>query len=124
MDFLDAAGVHNDTIMLVELRILEIHLAAKSFIDWTSEGAQFRSPTLYNPNSLYHNADKDDVVPTADHVHKRICFQLTFSEKLLMPNACVSPIHTTVLGTPDWWVLSSAPSWKFAPMWESTIWTW
>eukprot|EP00965_Chrysotila_dentata_P178769 5903362-Pleurochrysis_carterae.AAC.2 len=47
MDFLNAAGVHNDTIMVVDSRVLEVHRAAKSSMDWTSEGAQFHSPTLH-----------------------------------------------------------------------------
>eukprot|EP00965_Chrysotila_dentata_P189626 6173418-Pleurochrysis_carterae.AAC.2 len=67
-------------------------------MDWTAGSAQFHSPTLHAfLNGLYHNADKDDEIATADHIHKRICYQLAFSEKLLMP------IHTTALGTPDWW---------------------
>eukprot|EP00965_Chrysotila_dentata_P037470 1246456-Pleurochrysis_carterae.AAC.1 len=73
-------------------------------MDWTAGGAQFHSPTLHAfLNGLYYNADKDDVIATADHIHKRIRYQLAFSEKLLMPNTCVLPIHTTALGTPDWW---------------------
>eukprot|EP00965_Chrysotila_dentata_P074414 2457501-Pleurochrysis_carterae.AAC.1 len=39
----------------------------------------------------------------ADHIHKRIRYQLPFSEKLLMSNTCVPPIHTTALGTSDSW---------------------
>eukprot|EP00965_Chrysotila_dentata_P106361 3513231-Pleurochrysis_carterae.AAC.1 len=71
-------------------------------MDWTAAGAQFHSPTLHAfLNGLYHNADKDEVISTADHIHKRIRCQLAFSEKLLMPNTCVPPIHTTALGTPD-----------------------
>eukprot|EP00965_Chrysotila_dentata_P260146 6213798-Pleurochrysis_carterae.AAC.2 len=71
-------------------------------MDWTSGGARFHSPTLHAfLNGLYHNADKDDVILSADHVHKRIRYPLAFSEKLLMPNTCVPPIHTTALGTPD-----------------------
>eukprot|EP00965_Chrysotila_dentata_P088374 2918874-Pleurochrysis_carterae.AAC.2 len=59
-------------------------------MDWTLGGAQFYSPTLHAfLNGLYENADKDDVIPLADHVHKRIRYQLAFSEKLLMPNTCV-----------------------------------
>eukprot|EP00965_Chrysotila_dentata_P034369 1144223-Pleurochrysis_carterae.AAC.1 len=73
-------------------------------MDWTSGGAQFHSPTLHAfLNGLYHNADKDDVISPADYVHKRIRYQLAFSERLLMPNTCVPRIHTTALGTPDWW---------------------
>eukprot|EP00959_Pyramimonas_sp_CCMP1952_P033659 707091-Pyramimonas_sp.AAC.1 len=61
MDFLNAVGVHNDTIMVVESRILEVHRAAKSSMDWTAGGAQFHSPTLHAfLNGLYHNADKDE----------------------------------------------------------------
>eukprot|EP00965_Chrysotila_dentata_P023939 793307-Pleurochrysis_carterae.AAC.2 len=90
--------------MVVESRVLEVHRAAKSSMDWTSGGAQLHSPTLRAfLNGVYHNDDKDDVIPSADHVHKRIRFQLAFSEKLLMPDICVPPIHTTALGsTPDW----------------------
>eukprot|EP00965_Chrysotila_dentata_P103248 3408345-Pleurochrysis_carterae.AAC.1 len=39
MDFLYAVGVHNDTIMVVKSRILEVHRAAKSSVDWTAGGA-------------------------------------------------------------------------------------
>eukprot|EP00965_Chrysotila_dentata_P050979 1690822-Pleurochrysis_carterae.AAC.3 len=86
-DFLNAAGVHNDTIMVVESQVLKVHRAAKSSMDWTSGGAQFHSPMLHAFfNGLYHNADKDDVIRPADHVHKRIRYQLAFSEKFLMPN--------------------------------------
>eukprot|EP00965_Chrysotila_dentata_P053618 1778876-Pleurochrysis_carterae.AAC.1 len=46
MDFLNAVGVHNDTIMVVELRNLKVHRAAKSSMDWTAGGAQFHSPAL------------------------------------------------------------------------------
>eukprot|EP00965_Chrysotila_dentata_P020957 694312-Pleurochrysis_carterae.AAC.1 len=61
MDFLNAVGVHNDTSMAVESRILELHRAAKQSMDWTAGGAQFHSPTLHAfLNGLYHNADKDD----------------------------------------------------------------
>eukprot|EP00965_Chrysotila_dentata_P256892 6212709-Pleurochrysis_carterae.AAC.1 len=64
-------------------------------MDWSSGGAQFHSPTLHAfLNGLYNNADKDDVISTADRVHMRICYQLALSEKLLMPNTCVPPIHT------------------------------
>eukprot|EP00965_Chrysotila_dentata_P229176 6197026-Pleurochrysis_carterae.AAC.1 len=105
MGFLHMAGIHNVTIMVVESRILEGQRVAKSSMDWTSGGAQFHSPTLHTfLNGLHHNAAKDDVVPPADYVHKRIRYQLAFSEKLLMPiNTCVPPIQTTTLGTPDWW---------------------
>eukprot|EP00965_Chrysotila_dentata_P240227 6203595-Pleurochrysis_carterae.AAC.1 len=74
MDFLNAVGVlHNDTIMVVELRILEVHHAAKQSMDWTSEVAQTHSPTLHAfLHGLYQNADKDEVITTADHIHKRI----------------------------------------------------
>eukprot|EP00965_Chrysotila_dentata_P181951 6008173-Pleurochrysis_carterae.AAC.1 len=90
--------------MVVESRILEVHRAAKSSMDWTAGGAQFHSPTLHAfLNGFYHNADKDDVIATADHFHNRIRYQLAFSEKLLMANTCVPvAIQTTVLGTPDW----------------------
>eukprot|EP00965_Chrysotila_dentata_P209645 6185411-Pleurochrysis_carterae.AAC.11 len=105
MDFLNTAGVRNDTIMVVELRIREVHRAAKSSMDWTSRGAQFHSQTLGAfLNGLYDNADKDNVIPPADSVHKRIRYQLVFSEMFLMPNTCVPPIHITAPGTPDWWV--------------------
>eukprot|EP00965_Chrysotila_dentata_P103124 3404531-Pleurochrysis_carterae.AAC.9 len=87
MDFLNAVGVHNDTITVVESRILEVHRAAKSSMDWRAGDAQFHSQTLHAfLNGLYNNADKDDVIATADHIHKRIRYQLAFSEKLLMPN--------------------------------------
>eukprot|EP00965_Chrysotila_dentata_P072557 2397669-Pleurochrysis_carterae.AAC.1 len=33
MEFLNAVGVHNDTIMVVQSRNLEVHRAAKSSID-------------------------------------------------------------------------------------------
>eukprot|EP00965_Chrysotila_dentata_P097833 3234701-Pleurochrysis_carterae.AAC.1 len=61
MDFLNAVGVHNDTIMVVEFYILEVHRAAKSSMDWSSGSARFHSPTLHAfLNGLYNNADKDD----------------------------------------------------------------
>eukprot|EP00965_Chrysotila_dentata_P093718 3097516-Pleurochrysis_carterae.AAC.1 len=102
MDFLNAVGVHNDTIMVVEPRILEVHRAAKSSMDWTAGGAQFHSPTFYAfLNGLYHNADKDDVIATTDYIHKRIRHQQAFSKKFLMPNTCLPPTHATALGTPD-----------------------
>eukprot|EP00965_Chrysotila_dentata_P204338 6182269-Pleurochrysis_carterae.AAC.1 len=74
-------------------------------MDWTAGGAQFHSPTFYAfLSNLYHNADKDDMIATVDHIHKRLIrYQLAFSDKLLMPNTCVPPIHTTALDTPDWW---------------------
>eukprot|EP00965_Chrysotila_dentata_P128201 4238152-Pleurochrysis_carterae.AAC.1 len=104
MDFLNAVGVHNDTIMVVEFHILEVHRATKSSMDWSSGGARFHSPTLHAfLNGLYNNADKDDVISTADRVHKHVRYQLSLSEKLLILNTYVPPIHTTVLGTPDWW---------------------
>eukprot|EP00965_Chrysotila_dentata_P221807 6192597-Pleurochrysis_carterae.AAC.1 len=63
MEFLNTVGVHNDTIMVVESRILEVHRAAKQSMDWTAGGAQFHSPKLLAfLNGLYHNADKDDVI--------------------------------------------------------------
>eukprot|EP00965_Chrysotila_dentata_P144837 4783993-Pleurochrysis_carterae.AAC.1 len=105
MDFLNADGVHNETIMVVEFHILEIRRAAKSSMDWSSDGgARFHSPTLHAfLNGLYNNADEDDVISTADRVHKHVCYQLALSEKLLMPNTCVPPNHTsTALGTPGW----------------------
>eukprot|EP00965_Chrysotila_dentata_P217971 6190332-Pleurochrysis_carterae.AAC.1 len=84
--------------MVVGSHILEAHRAANSSVDWSSGGAQFYSPTLHAfLYGLYNNADKDDVIPMADHVHKRVCYQLSLSEKLLMPNTCVPPIHTTAL---------------------------
>eukprot|EP00965_Chrysotila_dentata_P073817 2438568-Pleurochrysis_carterae.AAC.1 len=46
-DFLNVVSVHNDTIMVVESRILEIHRTAKTSMDWLSGGAQFHSPTLH-----------------------------------------------------------------------------
>eukprot|EP00965_Chrysotila_dentata_P178163 5884468-Pleurochrysis_carterae.AAC.12 len=46
MDFLNAVGVYNDTNMVVESRILQVHRAAKQSMDWTSGGAHFHSPTL------------------------------------------------------------------------------
>eukprot|EP00965_Chrysotila_dentata_P076695 2532023-Pleurochrysis_carterae.AAC.1 len=65
--FLNAVDVHNDTIMVVESHILEVHRAAKSSMDWSSGGAQFHSPTLHVfLYGLYNNADKDDVISTAD----------------------------------------------------------
>eukprot|EP00965_Chrysotila_dentata_P083704 2761766-Pleurochrysis_carterae.AAC.1 len=68
MDFLNAVGVHTDTIMVVELRNLEVNRAAKSSMDWTARGAQFHSLALHAfLNGLFHNADKDDVISTADH---------------------------------------------------------
>eukprot|EP00965_Chrysotila_dentata_P016673 553406-Pleurochrysis_carterae.AAC.1 len=76
-------------------------------MDWTSGGSQSHLPTLHAfLNGLYHNAEKDGVIPPADRVHERIRYQLiAFSEKLLMPTTCVPPIHSTALaGTPDWWV--------------------
>eukprot|EP00965_Chrysotila_dentata_P082608 2726373-Pleurochrysis_carterae.AAC.1 len=104
MDFLNAVGVHNDTIMVVESHNLEVHRAAKSSMDWSSGGAQFHSPTLHAfLDGLYNNANKDDVISAADHVHRCVRYQLALSEKLLMPNTCVPPIHTTAPGTPDWW---------------------
>eukprot|EP00965_Chrysotila_dentata_P159085 5255356-Pleurochrysis_carterae.AAC.1 len=67
-------------------------------MDWSSGGAQFHSPTLHAfLNGLYNNADKNDVISSVDHVHKRIRYQLALSEKLLMANTCVPPIHTTAL---------------------------
>eukprot|EP00965_Chrysotila_dentata_P164391 5428246-Pleurochrysis_carterae.AAC.1 len=73
-------------------------------MDWSSGGARFHSPTLHAIlNGLYINADKDDVISTANCVHKQVRYQLALSEKLLMPNTCVPPMHTTALGTPDWW---------------------
>eukprot|EP00965_Chrysotila_dentata_P102053 3368720-Pleurochrysis_carterae.AAC.1 len=73
-------------------------------MDWSSGGARFHSPTLHAfLNCLYNNADKDDVISTADRVHMHIRYQLALSEKLMMPNTCVPPIHTTALCTPDWW---------------------
>eukprot|EP00965_Chrysotila_dentata_P043162 1433531-Pleurochrysis_carterae.AAC.1 len=73
-------------------------------MDWSSEGARFHSPTLNAfLNGLYNNADKDDVISTADRIHKHVRYQLALSEKLLMPITCVPPIHTTALGIPDWW---------------------
>eukprot|EP00965_Chrysotila_dentata_P006287 204966-Pleurochrysis_carterae.AAC.1 len=39
LDFLNAVSVHNDTIMVVESRILEIHRTAKTSMDWSSGGA-------------------------------------------------------------------------------------
>eukprot|EP00965_Chrysotila_dentata_P135145 4468942-Pleurochrysis_carterae.AAC.1 len=47
IDFLNAVGVHSDTIMVVESRILDFHRAAKSSMDWTAGGAQFHSPKLH-----------------------------------------------------------------------------
>eukprot|EP00965_Chrysotila_dentata_P226279 6195304-Pleurochrysis_carterae.AAC.2 len=77
LDFLNAVGVHNNTIMAVESRVLEVHHVAKSSMDWLSGGAQFHSPTLHAfLNGLYNNAEKDDVMSTADHVHKRVRYQL------------------------------------------------
>eukprot|EP00965_Chrysotila_dentata_P003333 108775-Pleurochrysis_carterae.AAC.1 len=90
--------------MVVESHILEVHRAAKSSMDWSSGGARFHSPTFYAfLNDLYNNADKDDVISMADCIHKRVRYQLALSEKLLMPNMCVPPSHTTALGTPDRW---------------------
>eukprot|EP00965_Chrysotila_dentata_P116597 3853930-Pleurochrysis_carterae.AAC.1 len=84
--------------MVVESHILEVHRAAKASMDWSFGGAQLHSPTLHAfLNGLYNNADKDDVVWTADRVHTCVRYQLVFSEKLLMPNTCVAPIHTTAL---------------------------
>eukprot|EP00965_Chrysotila_dentata_P115950 3832635-Pleurochrysis_carterae.AAC.3 len=105
LGFLNAVGVPNDIIMVVESHILEVHRAAKSSMDWSFGGAQFHSPTFHVfLNGLYNNADKDDVISTVDHVRKRIRYQLALSKKLLrMPNTCVPPIHTTALGTPDRW---------------------
>eukprot|EP00965_Chrysotila_dentata_P177207 5852499-Pleurochrysis_carterae.AAC.7 len=63
--------------MVVESRILDVHRAAKLSMDWTAGGAQFHSPTLHAfLNGLYPNANKDDVIATADHIHKRIRYQL------------------------------------------------
>eukprot|EP00965_Chrysotila_dentata_P029574 983202-Pleurochrysis_carterae.AAC.2 len=71
MDFFNDVGIHNDTIMVAEFRILEVHIAAKSPMDWSSGGAQFHLPTLHAfLNGLYNNADEDDVISTADRVHK------------------------------------------------------
>eukprot|EP00965_Chrysotila_dentata_P025562 849950-Pleurochrysis_carterae.AAC.2 len=40
----------------------------------------------------------------ADHIHKRIRYQLAcYSERLLMPHTCAPPIHTTALSTIDLW---------------------
>eukprot|EP00965_Chrysotila_dentata_P010746 349585-Pleurochrysis_carterae.AAC.1 len=84
--------------MVVEFHILEFHRAAKSSMDWSSGGARFHSTTLQAfLNGLYNNADKDDVISTTDRVHKHVRYQLALSEKLLMPNTCVSPIRTTAL---------------------------
>eukprot|EP00965_Chrysotila_dentata_P029803 990859-Pleurochrysis_carterae.AAC.1 len=70
MDFLNAVGIHNDTIMVVEFRVLEVHHAAKSSMDWLSGGARLHSPTLHAfLNGLYNNADEDDVISTADRTH-------------------------------------------------------
>eukprot|EP00965_Chrysotila_dentata_P025229 837767-Pleurochrysis_carterae.AAC.1 len=68
-------------------------------MDWTSEVVQISSPTLHHAffNGMYQNTDKDEVITTADHIHKRIRYQLAFSEKLLMPNTFVPPIHITAL---------------------------
>eukprot|EP00965_Chrysotila_dentata_P012184 400040-Pleurochrysis_carterae.AAC.1 len=61
MDFLNAIGIHNDSIMVVEFRILEVHRAAKLSMDWSSGGARFHSPTLHAfLDGLYHNANEDD----------------------------------------------------------------
>eukprot|EP00965_Chrysotila_dentata_P259508 6213586-Pleurochrysis_carterae.AAC.1 len=47
-------------------------------------------------------------------------YQLAFSEKLLnMPNTCVPPIHTTALGTPDWWAAFKRTIMEIALMWGS-----
>eukprot|EP00965_Chrysotila_dentata_P146807 4847311-Pleurochrysis_carterae.AAC.1 len=101
LDSLNAVGVHNNTIMVVESRVLEVQRVAKSSIDSSFGGAQFHSPTLHAFfYGLYNYAD--DVISTVDHVHKRIRYQLALSEKLLMPNICVPPIHTTALDTPYW----------------------
>eukprot|EP00965_Chrysotila_dentata_P138713 4588223-Pleurochrysis_carterae.AAC.4 len=40
IDFLNAVGVHNDTVIVVEVRFLEVHCAAKMSMDWTSGSAQ------------------------------------------------------------------------------------
>eukprot|EP00965_Chrysotila_dentata_P032876 1096248-Pleurochrysis_carterae.AAC.1 len=73
--------------MVVESRILEIHRAAKTSMDWSSGGAQFHSPTLQAfLNGLYHNVDKDQVFPMDDYTHKRVRYQLALSEKLMMPH--------------------------------------
>eukprot|EP00965_Chrysotila_dentata_P123873 4094227-Pleurochrysis_carterae.AAC.4 len=57
MDFLNAVGVHNDTIIVVESHILEVHRVAKSSMDWSSGSAQSHSPTLHAfLNGLQNNA--------------------------------------------------------------------
>eukprot|EP00965_Chrysotila_dentata_P125318 4143226-Pleurochrysis_carterae.AAC.1 len=67
-------------------------------MDWSSGGAQFHSPTIHVfLNGLYNTADNDDVIPTVDHVHKCIRYQLARSEELPMPKTCVPPIHTMAL---------------------------
>eukprot|EP00965_Chrysotila_dentata_P140892 4657758-Pleurochrysis_carterae.AAC.1 len=67
-------------------------------MDWSSGGAQFHSPTLHAfLNGLYHDVDKNDVFPMDGYTHKRIRYQLAFSEKLMMPHTCTPPIHTTAL---------------------------
>eukprot|EP00965_Chrysotila_dentata_P059765 1982412-Pleurochrysis_carterae.AAC.1 len=38
-----------------------------------------------------------------DYTHKRIRYQLALFETLMMPHTCAPPIHTTALGTTDWW---------------------
>eukprot|EP00965_Chrysotila_dentata_P260600 6213964-Pleurochrysis_carterae.AAC.1 len=125
MDFLNAVGVHNDTIMVVESHILEVLRAAKSSMDWSSEGAQFHSPTLHAfLNGLENTADKNDVISTADHFHKRVRYQLALSEKLLMPNTCVPPIYTTAIGTPDWWAALTRTIMEIrADVGEHAVWT-
>eukprot|EP00965_Chrysotila_dentata_P098880 3269956-Pleurochrysis_carterae.AAC.1 len=67
-------------------------------MDWSSGGARFHSPAFHAfLNGLYNNAVKDDVISTTDRVHKHVRYQLALSEKPLMPNTCVPPIHTTAL---------------------------